>query len=96
MGGLPDDHPRAPRRAGAARGGGALGIGPVLLPADADGRPLRPAILYGVDTRATAEIDELTDELGADRILERGGDAAVEPGRRPEVAVAAAPRARDV
>jgi xylulokinase len=49
------------------------GIGPVLLPADADGNPLRPAILYGVDTRATAEIAELTDELGASAILDRGG-----------------------
>ncbi|WP_177217008.1 FGGY-family carbohydrate kinase [Amycolatopsis arida] len=49
------------------------GIGPVLLPADAAGRPLRPAILYGVDTRATAEIAELTAELGADAILRRAG-----------------------
>ncbi|NMO91914.1 FGGY family carbohydrate kinase [Actinomycetospora sp. TBRC 11914] len=52
---------------------GVSGIGPVLLPADADGRPLRPAILYGVDTRATAEIAALTDELGAAEILRRGG-----------------------
>ncbi|WP_043842724.1 FGGY-family carbohydrate kinase [Amycolatopsis taiwanensis] len=49
------------------------GIGPVLLPADADGRPLRPAILYGVDTRAEAEIAELTAELGAESILDRAG-----------------------
>jgi xylulokinase len=49
------------------------GIGPVLLPADADGRPLRPAILYGVDSRATREIAELTEELGADAILARAG-----------------------
>ncbi|HEY2193383.1 MAG TPA: FGGY family carbohydrate kinase, partial [Actinomycetospora sp.] len=52
---------------------GVSGIGPVLLPADADGRPLRPAILYGVDTRAGAEIAELTEELGADAILRRAG-----------------------
>jgi xylulokinase len=49
------------------------GIGPVLLPADHQGRPLRPAILYGVDTRAGTEIAELTEELGADAILERAG-----------------------
>ncbi|HEY0453482.1 FGGY-family carbohydrate kinase [Actinophytocola sp.] len=49
------------------------GIGPVLLPADGAGRPLRPAILYGVDTRAGAEIAELTGELGAEEILRRGG-----------------------
>jgi xylulokinase len=49
------------------------GIGPVLLPADGAGRPLRPAILYGVDTRAGTEIAELTAELGAEAILLRGG-----------------------
>lgn len=52
---------------------GVSGIGPVLLPADANGRPLRPAILYGVDTRASREIAELTAEFGAEAILERGG-----------------------
>ena len=49
------------------------GIGPCLLPASADGTPLRPAILYGVDTRATVEISELTDLFGGDEILRRGG-----------------------
>ncbi|WP_203236823.1 FGGY-family carbohydrate kinase [Nocardia panacis] len=49
------------------------GIGPCLLPADASGTPLRPAILYGVDTRATTEIAELTAELGAGAILARCG-----------------------
>ncbi|MCE7001738.1 FGGY-family carbohydrate kinase [Kibdelosporangium philippinense] len=52
---------------------GVSGIGPCLLPASADGTPLRPAILYGVDTRATAEIAELTELFGADTILRRGG-----------------------
>jgi xylulokinase len=49
------------------------GIGPCLLPLDEGGTPLRPAILYGVDTRATAEIDELTDRYGADELLRLGG-----------------------
>ncbi|MFB9909546.1 FGGY-family carbohydrate kinase [Allokutzneria oryzae] len=49
------------------------GIGPCLLPADADGTPLRPGILYGVDTRATAEIAELNEELGAEAVLARCG-----------------------
>jgi len=49
------------------------GIGPCLLPADGAGRPLRPAILYGVDTRATRQIADLTAEFGADAILARAG-----------------------
>jgi xylulokinase len=49
------------------------GIGPCLLPADSAGRPLRPAILYGVDTRASVEIAEQTAEFGASEILARGG-----------------------
>ncbi|MDG3015756.1 FGGY-family carbohydrate kinase [Speluncibacter jeojiensis] len=49
------------------------GLGPCLLPVDADGRALRPAILYGIDTRATAEIAALEAELGTERILARAG-----------------------
>jgi xylulokinase len=49
------------------------GIGPCALLADQSGRPLHPAILYGIDSRATTEIAELNDELGADEILARGG-----------------------
>ncbi|MDQ3965340.1 MAG: FGGY-family carbohydrate kinase [Actinomycetota bacterium] len=51
----------------------ASGIGPCLLPADAEGRPLRPAILYGIDTRSTREIEELSERYGAETILERCG-----------------------
>jgi xylulokinase len=40
-------------------------IGPTVLPIDADGRPLRPAILYGVDTRAAAQIAALEGRHGA-------------------------------
>lgn len=49
------------------------GIGPCYLPANAAGRPLSPAILYGVDTRATAQIEALNAELGEAEILARGG-----------------------
>lgn len=49
------------------------GIGPCLLPADAGGAPLRPAILYGIDTRATAEVEELTRRYGAEAVLASGG-----------------------
>jgi len=47
------------------------GIGPCLLPTREDGEPLRPAILYGVDTRATRQIASQNEELGADAVLAR-------------------------
>lgn len=45
------------------------GVGPCLVLGDEQDRPLRPAILYGVDMRATAEIDELNERYGAESIL---------------------------
>lgn len=65
---------------------GVSGMGPcVLLTDDAD-VPLRPAILYGVDTRATAEIAALNQELGADEILERCGSALSSQAVGPKLA----------
>jgi xylulokinase len=39
-------------------------IGPCLLPLDAAGRPLRPGILYGIDTRASEQVEYLTERIG--------------------------------
>jgi len=66
-------------------GVGASGIGPCVLPVDADLRPLRPAILYGVDTRAQAEIDELTELLGEDELLSRSGNVLTSQSSGPKV-----------
>jgi xylulokinase len=49
------------------------GVGPSFLLCDDANRPLRPAILYGIDMRATVEIRELTQRFGAAEILQRGG-----------------------
>lgn len=49
------------------------GMGPCLLVCDADLRPLRRAILYGIDMRATAEIAELTAKYGERALLQRCG-----------------------
>ncbi|MHB1710840.1 MAG: FGGY-family carbohydrate kinase, partial [Acidimicrobiales bacterium] len=49
------------------------GVGPCLLPLDKADRPLRPAILYGIDSRAGAEVDELSERYGKENILRRGG-----------------------
>ncbi|WP_422747169.1 FGGY-family carbohydrate kinase [Mycobacterium sp. WMMD1722] len=58
---------------GSVAGMCVSGVGPCLVLCDASLRPLRPAILYGIDTRATAEIDSLTAEFGEQKILERSG-----------------------
>ncbi len=54
---------------------GVSGMGPCVLVTDESGTPLRPAILYGVDSRATRQIESLSRELGAEAILERCGSA---------------------
>ncbi|MDO5653349.1 MAG: FGGY family carbohydrate kinase, partial [Brachymonas sp.] len=48
-------------------------IGPCLLPLDEHMRPLRPGILYGVDTRATAQISRLEAQLGKAAIYDHCG-----------------------
>lgn len=54
---------------------GLSGMGPCVLLTDEQNRPVRPAILYGVDTRSVAQIRRLERELGADEILQRCGSA---------------------
>lgn len=49
------------------------GLGPCVLTCDASLQPLHNAILYGIDTRAEAQIDRLNRELGEEAILARGG-----------------------
>lgn len=63
----------------------ASAIGPCMLPVDADGRPLMNGVLYGVDTRATAEIDELTRRIGGQVLLERGGNALTSQSVGPKI-----------
>jgi xylulokinase len=52
---------------------GVSGMGPCVALADETDTPLHPAILYGVDTRATAQIARLDAELGRDAVLGRCG-----------------------
>ncbi len=49
------------------------GIGPCLLPCDEAGTPLRNGILYGIDTRATNEIEQLNQRYGKQEILAKSG-----------------------
>ncbi|WP_396277590.1 FGGY-family carbohydrate kinase [Glutamicibacter creatinolyticus] len=52
---------------------GASGMGPCVAIADRHGVPLHPAILYGVDTRATQQIQAQNTLLGAEDIYTRCG-----------------------
>lgn len=52
---------------------GISAIAPCVLPLDQYGVPLRPAILYGIDTRAKKEILELEQILGRQNIFETSG-----------------------
>ena len=54
-------------------GVGISGIGPCVLPVDDTFNPLRPAILYGIDTRATAEIEQYLQNLGEEEVFRRAG-----------------------
>ncbi|MEI6449463.1 MAG: FGGY family carbohydrate kinase [Actinomycetes bacterium] len=64
---------------------GVSGLGPCVVAADAAGRPLRPAILYGIDTRATAEIAALTELFGAGEILARCGSPLTSQSAGPKL-----------
>jgi xylulokinase len=60
-------------------------IGPCCLPVDAQGRPLRHGILYGVDARAAQEIADLNARLGEDAILRLAGQALTSQAVGPKI-----------
>jgi xylulokinase len=60
-------------------------IGPCMLPVDADGNALMNGVLYGVDTRAASEIDELNTQIGKDVILARCGNALTSQSVGPKI-----------
>lgn len=52
---------------------GVSGMGPCVVLTDGDGTVLRPAVLYGIDTRATRQVADLEAELGREAVLEQCG-----------------------
>lgn len=60
-------------------------IGPCMLPVDADGAPLMNGVLYGVDTRAAKEIDDLNAQLGDEAILAHSGNALTSQAVGPKI-----------
>lgn len=60
-------------------------IGACLLPIDAEGRPLRMGILYGIDTRASDEIALLNVQFGEEAMFELGGMALTSQAIGPKI-----------
>jgi xylulokinase len=64
---------------------GCSAIGPCVLPVDDSGAPLRPAILYGIDTRAKEEVAGLTERLGEAWIVSETGTALSAQSAGPKI-----------
>lgn len=64
---------------------GCSAIGPTMLPVDGAGRPLRPAILYGIDTRSWREVAELNERLGPEAIFESTGKPLTTQSNGPKI-----------
>src|SRR5262245_47986064 len=64
---------------------GVSAIGPCMLPIDASGRPLRPGILYGIDTRASEEITWLNERFGQEALIELGAMALTSQAIGPKI-----------
>ncbi|MFC7457505.1 FGGY-family carbohydrate kinase [Brachybacterium sp. GCM10030267] len=64
---------------------GVSGMGPCVLLTDDDGHPVRPAILYGVDTRAEAQIADLTARFGDQEIFGRCGSVLSAQAAGPKI-----------
>ena len=56
-----------------------------MLPVDARGEPLMNAVLYGVDTRASAQIAALNERIGEEAILEACGNALTSQSVGPKI-----------
>ena len=54
-------------------GVGVSAIGACVLPVDENGKPLRPGILYGVDTRAVDQIEALEKRYTREALVSLGG-----------------------
>jgi xylulokinase len=65
---------------------GVSGMGPCVVLTGADDELLRPAILYGIDTRAEREIVLLADRYGEAEIIERAGSVLSTQAVGPKLA----------
>jgi len=66
-------------------GVGASAIGSCVLPIDEQGKPLRPGILYGIDSRASEEIRYLEEKLGKEKIFSISGSQLTSQASGPKI-----------
>ena len=64
---------------------GTSAIGSCVLPINADGEPLRPGILYGIDTRAMEEVEHLNKLLGKKKIFKMSGSHLSSQASGPKI-----------
>ncbi len=64
---------------------GCSTIGPCVLPLDKHQRPLRNAILYGIDTRSAKEIEYLKSAIGRDEVFKRCGNDLSSQAAGPKI-----------
>ena len=74
-----------PYRGDDVAGVAVSAIGACMLPVDRAGRPLRPGVLYGIDTRATEEIVWLNDRFGEAELFDLGGMALTSQAIGPKI-----------
>ncbi len=71
--------------AGEIAGIGVSAIAPCMLPVDEQNNPLRMGVLYGVDTRAVEEIDEMNARFGNEYLFARTGNALSSQAVGPKI-----------
>ena len=64
---------------------GVSAIGACVLPVDRRGKPLRPGILYGVDTRATSQIEQLENKYSREALVAFGGSRLTSQAAGPKI-----------
>ena len=65
---------------------GVSGMGPCVLVTDVRDEPLRPAMLYGVDMRATEQIRRMTERFGDEQLLAQCGSVLTTQAVGPKLA----------
>jgi len=64
---------------------GCSGIGACCLPVDENNKPLRKAILYGIDVRASKQIEDINRDIGEKNILEKYGCPVTSQSPAPKI-----------